>query len=484
MSFFGESIIGPNSPVGMGSVNETNLCGRVLLSKNAFSDEIQFDVKGKEEGFATSTLDVITPAHSKHVFFGNTLKIEGEDTYLTLGVNGDDTLSNLARSTHQDTIFVSEGRVVEAVDKDGNRPEDSKWYALDPKELLKKHSGLIKVGETEYFFLHIAPYEGVDLHFFIFNPAADEFSLINSINEQSAELLKRISLQMRLASLGGFLFVLLVLGNIARRITRPISHLADLTAEVAEGRLEDIELPEKEKKRHDEIYTLYHSFFEMVKGLREKERVRGVLNKVVSKEIAEETLKGNIELGGEERIVTVLFADIRGFTALTEKMSPTEVIGLINTCMTKVSAVVDEFGGVIDKFVGDEVMALFGAPIEKEASALRAVQCAQGMVQALREWNQEREREGLIPVEMGVGIHTGVMVAGNMGAENRLNYTVMGSNVNLSSRLCSVAGRMQILISKGTLEAEGVQESVKITSLEPIQLKGFTDAVPVYEVES
>ena len=226
----------------------------------------------------------------------------------------------------------------------------------------------------------------------------------------------------------------------------------------------------------------YRTFSEMVDELKDKEKVRGVLNKVVSREIAEEILKGNVHLGGEERSVTVLFADVRQFTHLTEKMPPSEVIELLNTCMTKISHSIDEYGGVIDKFVGDEVMALFGAPVAREDSALKAIQSALAMVETLKEWNQVRKSSGQPPIEMGFGIHTGLVVAGNMGAENRLNYTVLGANVNLSARLCSMASPMQVLITDETLKSPGVAAAVDVKELPEMQFKGFSEKMTVYEV--
>lgn len=135
---------------------------------------------------------------------------------------------------------------------------------------------------------------------------------------------------------------------------------------------------------------------ELIKRLEklshEKQQVRDVLNKVVSEEIADEALKGNIQLGGEERKVTVFFSDIRGFTRMTEKMSPKEVIQFVNGCMAKVSEKIDKFGGVIDKYVGDEVMALFGAPLEKKESALNAIKSAVDTIEDLKAWNSERKK--------------------------------------------------------------------------------------------
>jgi len=169
---------------------------------------------------------------------------------------------------------------------------------------------------------------------------------------------------------------------------------------------------------------------------------------------------------------------------MTEKMDPKEVIQLINTCMTKVSEKIDAHGGVIDKYVGDEVMALFGAPIDKPGSALQAVQSAIDMVDEIKKWNIERKEKGLTEIEMGIGIHTGVVVAGNMGAENRLNYTVLGANVNLASRICSEAKGMQVLISENTLEDESVKGNIEVEKKEEMELKGFTKPKLVYVVKS
>jgi adenylate cyclase len=181
--------------------------------------------------------------------------------------------------------------------------------------------------------------------------------------------------------------------------------------------------------------------------------------------------------------ITVLFADIRSFTSMTQKMLPHEVIELLNTCMTKISRVIDEYGGVIDKYVGDEVMALFGAPIASEENALHAVKCAVKILEVLGEWNRERQGQGLIPIEMGIGVHTGLVVAGNMGAENRLNYTVLGRNVNLAARLCAAAHRMQILISDDTLHGPHVEEHLIYEKQTAMTLKGFDQPIDVYLVK-
>ncbi len=491
---FGRNPISDKAPLGMGIVDLKKKCGKALYSKDVFFNEPQYLVKEAVDkmnklptDFLTTHLDVISPYGANHIFLGNTLRLESEGRkgYLTVGTHGWPVLASLARSTHQISLFITGNKVIQISTPEGEDMQNPAWNKISPEDLLSKPSGLITVDGKEYFFLHIVPYERVDLHFFIFNPKEKEFAFINSVNEGSREVIKELSFQMRFAAIGGLLFVLLFLNGIAKRITKPITYLAGVTKTVAEGKLDDIEIPDKPKKvKRDEIYTLYHSFFEMVKGLREKERMRGVLNKVVSEEIAEEALKGNIQLGGEETKVTVLFADIRDFSNITEKMDPKEVIQLVNGCMTKVSEKIDKYEGVIDKYVGDEVMALFGAPIKKEDSPLSAIKSALETVEELKAWNVERKKQGLPEIEMGIGIHTGNVVVGNMGAENRLNYTVLGANVNLAARICSEAKGMQVLISEATLSEEGVQNNIECEKLQPVELKGFTGDINVYSVKS
>ena len=160
-----------------------------------------------------------------------------------------------------------------------------------------------------------------------------------------------IAQEMRLISALTLLVVLIVLQRVSRNITRPIIALAEASKKVGAG---IYEAPQICIKSNDEVGELARSFNEMIEGLR-------VLNKVVAPSIAHQIMTNGVKLGGEERRVTVLFADIRHFTQMSSHMTPEETVKLLNTCMTKMAGAIDKHGGVIDKFVGDEVMALFGA---------------------------------------------------------------------------------------------------------------------------
>ncbi len=493
----GHSPFNPKAPVGVARFLEREDVGKAVYTRNMFSPKPLFSIEkcernifpSQEDLCMDSGMEVIDVPNLGHTFFSNTMQLKNNTGqgnrvgYLTIGVDANKILQQLSLATHEVTVLVSDGRVVSVYNADGKPTQDPIWKQLPLENIMPDKSGVVRVGNEEMFFLHMEPFPSTDFHFFVFNPKEKEFALVDTLDENANKLIEHISMQMRLVSFIALAVVLIILNNIAKRMTKPITTLANATDLVAKGKFEHVKLPELKTNRKDEICTLYRTFCKMVDELRDKEKVRGVLNKVVSREIAEEILKGSIHLGGEEREVTVLFADIRQFTRLTEKMPPGEVIELLNTCMTKISHAIDEFGGVIDKYVGDEVMALFGAPVAKEDSALKAVQSALTMVQTLSDWNKERQGQGKAPIEMGFGIHTGLVVAGNMGAENRLNYTVLGSNVNLSSRICEFAKPMQVLITDGTLKSPQVSETFDVQEVPGVELKGFTEALTVYEVK-
>lgn len=490
---FGSTPFDRMAPKGIARFPEKNQAGHLVLSEEALFQKQIFDAAKylqmypsyKECKGLGSSIAVIASPDLERAFIGNALALKGKSAEgsLTVAIDADKLLQDLVLSVHKDAFLVHKGKIINGYNMKGDEiPNPSKSLPLDEK-MLKTRSGLISWHGKCFYYLHMTPFKDLDLHFFILETEKEAFSLVHSLDKGSREVIKHVSFNMRIIAVIALALVLLLLQNVAKRITKPITSLARLTQDVASGKLEDIELPEAPKGRHDEIAVLCESFSQMVVGLREKEKVKGVLNKVVSPEIAEEIMKGKIHLGGEERKVTILFADIRSFTHMSANKSPQEVIEMLNNCMTKVSHEIDEFGGVIDKYVGDEVMALFGAPLEKEDSSLKAVQCALKIVDVLREWNKERTEKGLHPIEMGIGIHTGVVIAGNMGSENRLNYTVIGSNANLASRLCSIAKPMEILITKDTLVEPRVQEGIDVEQMPPTEIKGFDKSFIFYRVK-
>ena len=490
---FGDGPLSKQAPKGVGRFPTEEKTGYLIFSDEVFYDKQLFDDRSYVhahpalkncEGIGSS-MAVIAPPGMNRVFVGNTLEIKGKtgSGLLTVGIDADELVQSLVLSTRNDSFLVHDDKVISAYSKGGELIANPEKEIPLNEEMLRNKSGLVTWHEQSYYYLNMTPFTNLDLHFFSLIPEKEAFALVNALDQGSREVINQVSKSMRYIAVFALAFVLVLLHRVARKITKPITSLARVTENVAAGKLEGIELPKGAAGRHDEISTLCASFEKMVVGLKEKEKVKGILNKVVSAEIAQEITKGAIHLGGEVRKVTVLFADIRNFTRMTASKSPGEVIELLNSCMTKISHVIDEYGGVIDKYVGDEVMALFGAPIEKEDTALKAVQSALKMIDVLNEWNRERSSQGLAPVEMGIGIHTGDMLVGNMGAENRLNYTVLGSNVNFASRLCSNAKPMEILISKETLQEAHVKENIEVEEHTPIALKGYAESFTLYTVK-
>jgi adenylate cyclase len=224
------------------------------------------------------------------------------------------------------------------------------------------------------------------------------------------------------------------------------------------------------------------TFNEMMVSLSEKEKIRSVMNKVVSKEVARELLRNPVELGGAERRVSILFTDIRGFTNIAESMQPADLVQMLNDYFSRMSPVIDKEGGVIDKYIGDSIMAIFGAPVEFPDDALRAVRAGAAMLTELRAFNADRAKLRVPPIKIGIGINCGTVVAGNIGSETRLNYTIIGDAVNLASRLEALTKHYEV----GMIVSEEVAARVKgkfpLRELDLVRVKGKAGGGRIFQV--
>ncbi len=276
-----------------------------------------------------------------------------------------------------------------------------------------------------------------------------------------------------LGSGGAALAVALLLSLVlAHGFSEPIRDLVRGTAQIQSGNF-DYQVPVRSR---DELGQLALSFNDMAEGLAQKERYRTILNQVADERIAEELIAGNITLGGEIRNVSILFCDIRGFTPLTENMPPVQVIEMLNEHMSALLAVVKQHNGTLDKFVGDLLMVLFGAPVSHGTDPLDAARCALSLLAEREKLNQA----SAVRLQIGIGLATGEVVAGGMGSAERLNYTVLGKRVNLASRLCSAAQPGEILIDQTTFDLLGAAAIAEPAP--PMSLKGFSTAIQVYKL--
>lgn len=282
-------------------------------------------------------------------------------------------------------------------------------------------------------------------------------------------------LRMAVIALGActLFAALLVAFYLAKRFSRPIAALVEGTERVRRGDLAG----EVKVDSRDEFGALAGAFNAMTQDLALKERYREVLAKVSDPSVAQRLVEGDLELGGEVRKAAVLFCDIRGFTAMTERMDPAEVIALVNEHMTAMTKLVYLHSGVVDKFVGDLVMAVFGVPTSSGHDVEHATRCALQMIAERAQLNASSGRT----VEVGIGLAYGELVAGCMGSEDRLNYTVLGDRVNLASRLCNAAGRGEILVDEDVAGAIG--EGIQAEARAAIELKGFSEPVAVFALK-
>jgi adenylate cyclase len=324
--------------------------------------------------------------------------------------------------------------------------------------------GIVRMGEAEYVTLA--------------QPLSDrsevQVVLQRSLTAQLAPF-RELQRRMFLIFAGGLIVLLALITLVSRNLTQPLQLLTTAASRIAGGDyLSKVNVPHK-----DEIGELAAAFNAMADGLLEKERVRALLGKVVSPAIANELMSKPPELGGEERRVTVLFTDLRGFTSLCEGRSPQHILSLLNEYFSIITTIIESHGGVVDKYIGDAVMALFGAPVSIERAEFHAVSTAIALQFALLEFNERLQERGLESIATGVGINTDKVVVGNMGSLTRLNYTAIGDGVNTASRLESLSKRYGVsaVIGESTCRMAG---EFLYLPIDLVRVKGKQKPVHLY----
>jgi adenylate cyclase len=233
---------------------------------------------------------------------------------------------------------------------------------------------------------------------------------------------------------------------------------------------------------NDEIGAVAEGFNRMVGGLREREFLKETFGKYVSREIRDEILAGRVSLEGQAQEVTVLFADLRDFTPWVEATSPREVVRDLNEYFTEMDLAIREHRGLVLQFIGDEIEAAFGAPVAYPAHAEMAVRAALEMRRRLRAWNAERVRAGKVALRHGIGIHTGAVLAGNIGSSERHSYALVGDPVNLASRIQSLNKEFgsDILVSGDTRRL--LDGQFELIQLPAVRVKGKSVEVEVFRL--
>lgn len=222
--------------------------------------------------------------------------------------------------------------------------------------------------------------------------------------------------------------------------------------------------------------------YRLTKQIEQEATSRAQFQRLLSPNLVEQIISGALDInqGGTRQEVTMLFADIRGFTAMSERHTPEQMVQTLNDYFEVMVDVLFRHGGTLDKYVGDEIIGLFGAPVAMHDSPLRAVRCGLDMMRALDEFNRIRQSQSREPIYIGIGINSGPVIAGAIGSSQTLQYTVIGDAVNTAARLCGVAKRDEVIISQSTMNA--VHPFVIAEQREPVAVKGKAQALQIYRV--
>ena len=316
-------------------------------------------------------------------------------------------------------------------------------------ELARTSAATVEVGEREYAFL----YRDIDQ----FGPRSWTIGVYFDVEAGDNTVFERLYL----AAVGGFVVLalsVLVAVWLGRRLSQPVQAIADVAHNVSEGRLVDARsLPSSLVREFDEANRSING---MVTGLMERETIRDTLGRYVPEQVAKNLLSAGGELEVESAEATVLFCDIEGFTVLTEQLGPQRIVSVLNAFFSSMVAILEQYDGVVTQFQGDAILAVFNIPVSNPKHSQNALEAATSMVKAVREQTFEGCR-----LDIRIGINTGMVVAGAVGAAGRLSYTVHGDAVNLASRLESlnkeygtrilVAGSTAAQAHEFTLEPKG-----------------------------
>ena len=265
------------------------------------------------------------------------------------------------------------------------------------------------------------------------------------------------------------------------RMFRPVQELVEIGSSVSA----DTPPPNIRSARRDEIGRVLDSFHALAGGMEQKKKVEDAFSQFLSPSIAKQVLsqpKGT-QLGGETVHGSVLFCDVVGFTEISEILSPTEVGELLNEYFRHFSIAAESCHGTVDKFIGDCIMILFGVPDEDKNHGLHAVTCGVLIQQISQRISEERQKQGLPTVEFCIGINSGDMLAGNLGSEGRMQYTVVGDVVNIASRMCTLSNPGGVLIAQETLDEPGLRAVTRHTELGAVNVKGRNQPVYPYDVD-
>jgi adenylate cyclase len=358
------------------------------------------------------------------------------------------------------------------VDPKGKLVHKTKSFPPGGESIAPNDPLLVDVGDRAYIMQPFFPKE-------LKHEKEGQFTLVAALDVTQVRTAIRQNLMM---AMGFVIFAAIVAVGVGLRLASVMSG-AMKRINAALVKLEKQEYVKVQGvETGDELEDLASGFNHMVEGLQERDKLKTTFGKYMTEAVMEHLMAGKVQLGGETLTATILFSDIRSFTSISEKMDAKALVALLNEYFTEMVDVVIKEDGVVDKYIGDAIMAVFGAPVTKKDDALHAVRAAVGMRKALASLNEKLQARGMKPIKTGIGIHTGEVVAGNIGSEKRMEYTVIGDTVNLASRLESSTKDLgtPVLISQDTYDL--VKDHIDARAVKEITVKGREKPVMTWEV--
>ncbi len=305
-----------------------------------------------------------------------------------------------------------------------------------------------------------------------------ELNIFYSVGVLYRDILSMILIFI-IAGLLVFLLGFVMIYIFSSKLTSPIEKLKKGMEEVGRG---NFKVKVKVNTRN-EIGYLAESFNSMTKKLDEAEFIKTVFKRYVTSQVAEKLIsdRSSLKLNGERRSVSILFTDIRGFTKLSTILPPEKIISLLNTYFAPLIDIIFSYEGVLDKFLGDGLLAFWNAPLNQENFTFRAVEAALDIRKKVMEINRERSERGEVVVDMGIGLNIGEVIAGNIGSSKRMEYTVVGAPVNIASRIQGLAHGCKIYTTEEV--AKLIEEKYEVKKvMENVEIKGVVNPVNIYEI--
>lgn len=327
--------------------------------------------------------------------------------------------------------------------------------------------------------------EGSAIYFLtpvLFQDTLVAYAMVSIDRRPLEENLSRLTNALVATTIGLMILGVLLAFLLAHRLARPIHQLVEAGEAIHRGESDSLNAG----ARRDEIGKVLDSFQHMAKGLEQKKIVEKAFSRYLDPSIAQRILSGAAKDGalmGMTAEGSVLFCDIVAFTELSESLPPEEVAGLLNDYFGYFALAASSCQGTVDKFIGDCIMVVFGVPEHDSQHALHAITCAVLIQELARQINQQREEAGLECVQFRIGINSGTMLAGNLGNEERMQYTVVGDVVNVASRICDLASPGGILLTGESAEQPGIDQFSRPAGVGSLKIRGRKQQVKPYYID-